>query len=195
MGPQVRPQLAARRTVVIASHGRFFVVRRFPFRHHGHFNFFLANACFNDPFFDPFLCRRFFFPNSLFLAQPLLVPYPIYADTAYSEPEQYVPTEQYQQPDLSGRIDRLTDEVERLREEQESAKNQQLTSQGKQAVEATPPRILVFRDGHRSEIQNYAVVGDTLWDLTEEHARKIPMSDLDLSASKKANADQGLDFP
>jgi hypothetical protein len=63
-------------------------------------------------------------------------------------------------------------------------------------MEPNPPvRILVFRDGHRSEIMNYAVVGDTLWALTEEHARKIPISDLDMSATKKANEDQGLQFP
>ena len=195
IGPQVRPQLGMRRTGAIVSRSRFFPVNRFPFRNRRQFNFFLANACFNHPFFDPLLCRRFLFRNSLLFAQPLLLPYPIYADTAYGEPEQYVPTEQDQASDLSGRIDRLTDEVERLREEQESAKNQQLPSQARQAVEPNPLRILVFRDGHRSEIQNYAVVGDTLWALTEEHAKKIPMSDLDLSATKKANADQGLEFP
>ena len=47
-----------------------FATRRLPFRHHRHFNFFLANACFIDPFFDPFLCRGFFLRNSLFL-EPL----------------------------------------------------------------------------------------------------------------------------
>lgn len=174
---------------------RTVVARRFPF-HQRHSNFFFANACLNDPFFDPFLCRRFLLRNSAFFVEPVFLPYPIYADASYEAPEQSGP-EQYQQSELTGTINRLTDEVEQLREEQESAKNQQQApNELKQVMEPNPPvRILVFRDGHRSEIMNYAVVGDTLWALTEEHARKIPISDLDMSATKKANEDQGLQFP
>lgn len=74
-----------------------------------------------------------------------------------------------------------------MREEQESAKNQQQAAlnEPKQAMKPNPPtRILVFRDGHRSEIMNYAVLRDTLWAVTEEHARKIPISDLDMSELK-----------
>jgi len=173
------------------------MVRRFPFHRRRHFNPFFANACFTNPFFAPFFCRQFFLGNSAFLAEPVFLPYPIYDDTSFEAPEESIPAEQYQQSELSGRIDQLTDEVERLRGEQESAKNQQQSlNEHKQAIEPnTPRRILVFRDGRHSEIQNYAVVGDTLWVLTEQHARKIPMSDLDMSATKKANEDQGLEFP
>jgi len=173
------------------------VVQRFPFHHRRHFNSFFANACFTDPLFDPFFCRRFFLRNSVFFAEPVFLPYPIYADASYGAPEESLRAEQHQQSELIGTIDRLADELERLREEQESAKNQQqAVNKHGQAMEPNPPtRILVFRDGHRCEIQNYAVVGDTLWALTEEHARKIPMPDLDMSATKKANEDQGLEFP
>jgi hypothetical protein len=201
-----RISTGARHTPVVPRSGgvpfrsfvrRTVVVQRFPFHHHRHFNFFFANACLTDPFFDPFFCRRFLLRNSAFFAEPVFLPYPIYADTSYGASEESVPAEQYQQSELSGRIDRLTDEVEQLREEQESAKNQQRAlNEQKQATEPNPPtRTLVFRDGHRGEIQNYAVVGDTLWALTAENARKIPMSDLDMSATKKANEDQGLQFP
>ena len=91
----------------------------------------------------------------------------------------------------------MTDAIETLREQQESGKTAQpQTSRQKQEFEASPPiRILVFRDGHRGEIHNYAVVGDTLWALTEERARRIPMADLDLNATIKANADRGIEFP
>jgi hypothetical protein len=54
--------------------------------------------------------------------------------------------------------------------------------------------ILVFRDGRRSEIQNYAIVGQTLWMLTEQRARKVSMSDLDVEATRKLNADRGVEF-
>jgi hypothetical protein len=199
-GPQARPGFSARRTGVTGARPlghRSFIVQRFPFRHHRHFSFFLANACFNDPFFDPFICRQFFFRQSRFFGEPLLLPYPVYAETSYAAPEQSVPGEEFEGADISGRIDRLTDEVERLREEQESAKNSEQTpGQGEQAAEANlPTRILVFRDGRRSEIQNYAMVGKILWVLTQERARKIPVSDLDMDATKKANADQGIEFP
>lgn len=143
IGPQVRPRFSVTRTGVIGTRPlghQSLMVRRFPFRHHRHFNFFLANACFNDPFFDPFLCRRFFLGNSLFLSQPLLLPYPIYADASYAEAEESVSIEEQRGADLSGSIDRLTDELERLREAQESAKYIQPTpSQNQQAVEAKPP--------------------------------------------------------
>jgi hypothetical protein len=197
--PPIHPGFSTGHTGMIRGRPlghRPFLVQRFPFRHHRRFNFFLANACSSDPFFDPFLCQRFF-RNSLFLAQPLFLPYPVYADTSYAAPEDSGSAEQYEQADLSARIDRLTDDVERLREQQESARNpQERPSQGNQAAEADPPtRILVFRDGHRSEIRNYAMVGNTLWVLTQERATKIAVSDLDMTATKKANADQGIEFP
>ena len=54
--------------------------------------------------------------------------------------------------------------------------------------------MLVFRDGHQSELQNYAIVGDTIFDLTENRSHKIPIADLDLAATRKANDARGVDF-
>ena len=56
------------------------------------------------------------------------------------------------------------------------------------------PSVLVFRDGHQLEVQNYAIVGDFLYDFTPGHARKVPLSQLDLPATVKANDDRGQDF-
>jgi hypothetical protein len=57
------------------------------------------------------------------------------------------------------------------------------------------PAILIFRDGHQAELLNYAIVGQTLYDLgTPFVARKIPLADLDLEATIKANQDRGVDF-
>ena len=50
------------------------------------------------------------------------------------------------------------------------------------------------RNGHRSEVQNYGIVGQTLWAFTEQHARKYPISDLDLPATKAANEKRGIEF-
>lgn len=61
--------------------------------------------------------------------------------------------------------------------------------------EPTPdPTGLVFKDGHQLEIRNYAVVSQTLYDLTPGHARKIALADLDLPATEKLNDDRGVTF-
>jgi hypothetical protein len=57
-----------------------------------------------------------------------------------------------------------------------------------------PDTVLVFRDEHKQEICNYAIVGQTLWNFTPQHTQKIPLSDLDLPATTKANDDRGLTF-
>lgn len=63
-----------------------------------------------------------------------------------------------------------------------------------QLVQPQDPSVLVFRDGHRLEIENYAIVGDALYDLTPGHVRRIALSQLDLAATVKANDDRGVDF-
>src|SRR5438270_497365 len=59
---------------------------------------------------------------------------------------------------------------------------------------SVPPTVLVFRDHHKKEVQNYAIVGQTLWNFSGGHTEKIPLSDLDLTATTKANDDRGLTF-
>ncbi len=71
-----------------------------------------------------------------------------------------------------------------------------------QAVSSEPPApepppvptVLVFRDGHQSEVENYAIFGQTLFDLTPGHRRKIALADLDLVATEKQNDDRGVTF-
>lgn len=61
-------------------------------------------------------------------------------------------------------------------------------------TEAAPATVLVFRDQHKQEVQNYAIVGQTLWNFAPQHTQKIPLSDLDLPATTKANDERGVDF-
>ena len=65
---------------------------------------------------------------------------------------------------------------------------------GSQPAQPQDPSVLVFRDGHQLQVQNYAIVGDMLYDFTPGHARKVPLSQLDLPATVKANDDRGVDF-
>jgi hypothetical protein len=57
-----------------------------------------------------------------------------------------------------------------------------------------PQTLLVFKDGHQLEVQNYAVIGDTLYDLTPGRHHKIALDELDLTSTAKQNDDRGIDF-
>lgn len=54
--------------------------------------------------------------------------------------------------------------------------------------------LLVFKDGHQVQIENYAIVGGTLYDLSAGQHHKFALSDLDLGATVRQNEDQGVDF-
>ena len=57
-----------------------------------------------------------------------------------------------------------------------------------------PQTVLVFKDGHQLEVANYAIVGSTLYDLTDGRHHKIGLAELDLTATAKQNDDRGIDF-
>lgn len=61
-------------------------------------------------------------------------------------------------------------------------------------VAAQPATVLVFKDGHHSDVLNYAIVGDTLFDFGSGRTKKILLADLDLPATRKLNDDRGVDF-
>jgi hypothetical protein len=56
------------------------------------------------------------------------------------------------------------------------------------------PTLLIFKDGRKVELENYAIVGDTLFDLTPGHTRKVAVADLDLDSTRKQNDDRGVSF-
>jgi hypothetical protein len=103
----------------------------------------------------------------------------------------------------------LADEVQRLRQEIEQLRLElsllavRQASPPPVAVAPVPPEsprpvtptTLVFRDGHRQTVLNYAIVGETFWALDEKVAVKIPLSELDLDATQKENRSQGVRFP
>ena len=57
-----------------------------------------------------------------------------------------------------------------------------------------PSTVLVYKDGHQSEIVNYAIVGETLYELSDGRAKKVALAELDLSATEKQNDERGVDF-
>jgi hypothetical protein len=104
-------------------------------------------------------------------------------------------------------------EEQQMRQQQEQPDNNQATGQngpdqdayarpplrprssfGEDNASPVPATVLVFRDQHKEEVQNYAIVGPTLWNFAPQHTEKIPLTDLDLTATTKANEDRGVTF-
>lgn len=90
---------------------------------------------------------------------------------------------------------------QRMRQQEEADGDQDLYSRsappvGDQEENApiVPAMVLVFRDQHKQEVRNYAIVGQTLWSFAAQRNEKIPLADLDLAATIKANDDRGLTF-
>ena len=63
-----------------------------------------------------------------------------------------------------------------------------------QEVAEQPETVLVFKDGHQLEISNYAIVGSTLYDLSQGRTHKVALAELDLAATVKQNDSRGVDF-
>jgi hypothetical protein len=63
-----------------------------------------------------------------------------------------------------------------------------------QPVADQPSTVLVFKDGHQVQVRNYAIVGKTLYDLSDGRTLKIQLADLDVPATVKQNDDRGISF-
>jgi len=61
-------------------------------------------------------------------------------------------------------------------------------------LESLDPTTLVFKDGHKLEVANYAIIGPTLFDMTPGHSRKVPLVSLDLEATRRTNDEHGVTF-
>ena len=66
--------------------------------------------------------------------------------------------------------------------------------QVEQPVAEQPPTVLVFKDGHQQQVVNYAIVGNTLYDLSGGRTRRVALAELDLTATVKQNDQRGVDF-
>jgi hypothetical protein len=62
-----------------------------------------------------------------------------------------------------------------------------------------PPTVLIFRDGHREQIPEYAIVGSTLYATgnywqSGQWTKNIQLSALDIPATIQANHASGVNF-
>lgn len=111
----------------------------------------------------------------------------------------------YRQLDIADRWNQQNLEQQRMmRQEEEdgdqdayaprSSERRPAYDSASQPEEPAPATVLVFRDQHREEISNYAIVGQTLWSYSVPRTKKIPLADLDVAATEKANDDRGVAF-
>jgi hypothetical protein len=100
----------------------------------------------------------------------------------------------YVAADQQREIDRLSEEVARLRAERELDAARNSAPQPPPKAQIRAETVLVYRNHHTEEIENYAIVGKTLWVFTEQRSRKIPIAELDVPATTKANDARGIDF-
>lgn len=145
--------------------------------------------------------RGAFFPG---YSSMYAVPYPVYVDPGYYNSPADMPAaaaDQFPEEEYRGGptiFDRRGPGPSRRDEfansaPPEPAHNSPPSAPPEPAADQ-PQTLLVFKDGRQLEVQNYAIVGDTLVDLTEGHRRKVPVADLDVEATAKQNDDRGIDF-
>jgi hypothetical protein len=165
-------------------------------RSFGGFGGFGQTRCLADPYhMGSILCRPYREHEGLYYSQPWFMPSLWYMPTEYQSAEQTSAPLPEQDNAVVSQLQKLTDEVEQLQEERASREESRPPAFAPGAsVEAKPAAILVYRDGHRSEVQNYAVLGQTLWVFADQATRRIPLTDLDLDATKKLNDERGVDF-
>jgi hypothetical protein len=160
---------------------------------------------FNFPWYlgGPFVVESDLFYRPFSWAAPIypapIVPAPIYLAPLYT-PSPYIAVKQAKSitlnrvEELSYRLGRLTKEIERMR--REGRQTPQPAPESAPSLETTVlPTILVFRDGRRMEIQDYAIADQTLWVFMERGSTRIPITDLDLEMTRDVNAERGVRFP
>lgn len=126
--------------------------------------------------------------------------YPVYSYPAYSYPVAESSSRydsdldySYQQKRNMEELDRLEDRVTRL-EDQRAAANVPRPPQYEAQVKSASPIVLIFRDKHSQEAENYAIVGQTIWLFNEKRATRVPLSEIDTAATERANQDRGIDL-
>ena len=62
----------------------------------------------------------------------------------------------------------------------------------KPEADNSPATVFIFKDGHKIETRNFAIMGTTLYDMSGPSLRKVPLTDLDTEATMKANDDNGI---
>ena len=126
----------------------------------------------------------------------------------WNQDDQQFDQDYYNQYQIANEMNQQSLEQQRMWHEEEQAGDQDAYApQRPESAAADPPQrpepegqpiisptVLVFRDQHREEVHNYAIVGNTLWNFAPAKTQKIALAQLDLPATEKVNEDRGVTF-
>ena len=126
----------------------------------------------------------------------------------WNQDDQQFDNDYYRQYDMANEMNAQSLEQQRMfREEEQAGDQDAYAPQRPERATADPalrpepegqsiisPTVLVFRDQHRQEVNNYAIVGNTLWNFVPAHTQKIALAQLDVPATEKVNEDRGVTF-
>ncbi|MBZ5721769.1 MAG: hypothetical protein LAO03_15430 [Acidobacteriia bacterium] len=134
-----------------------------------------------------------FFPLAVY---PYGVPYPVAVPVEVEPEEEYSGGPTVFDRRGSGRYasDRYEDREVREGHDAAETPSEPVAHAEPAPVADQPKTLLIFKDGHHLEVDNYAIIGETLFDLSEGHRRKVPLADLNLAETAKQNDDRGVDF-
>lgn len=134
---------------------------------------------------------------------------PVYASSEYRRDDYQTEQLSRQLYDLSSEVRQLREQNDQLRYDLErryaSPPQSETEPEAQRPLRARPdsraetrsvgpPTVIVLEDGRRLETRSYAITGQTLWILSPDRAQKIPLSQLNVDETRKANAARGLEF-
>ena len=153
-----------------------------------------ASCLLNPSFSGSFYCRQYYSGRPSLGFEPV---YPSWLPTTGYETDEPAPASAEPEPDpLAAQVGNLAAEVEMMREDQAARDSRGARAPQSPAAseEKLPKTLLVYRDGHQTEVQNYAILGKTLWVFTDQTTRQVPLTGLDLAATQHVNGERGVDF-
>jgi hypothetical protein len=161
------------------------------------FGGFGVTRCLSDPYnFGGITCRQYFPHQQQFLSQPWFMPSYWYFPSDYPQVAEMPAPAPEPDNSLVSQVKKLSDEVEQLREEEADRAASAAPAVAPQAREEEKPlpAVLVYRDGHQNEVQNYAILGQTLYVFAGQTTKRIQLADLNLEATEKLNEERGVVF-
>jgi len=163
------------------------------------FRFTFGHSCWANPIFCRGRFGRRFFPWYAGYYPFAYYPYDgLGYDYRYeaqpTDSSVHVPTPTSYNEELQASVESLSNQVADLREELVRQREVQSSPANPPNQDKSTPTVLIFHDGRRIEAENYAVAGKTLWIFNELRARKYPVSDLNMEATRNANEERGLSF-
>jgi hypothetical protein len=154
-----------------------------------------ASCLLNPSYSGSAYCRQYYSGTPSLGFEPV---YPAWFPTVGDEMDETPPpvVAPEEDPQLAAQVGNLTEAVEMMRHDQAAHDMRDVASPEPPPVpeEKPPATVLVYRDGHRTEIQDYAILGKMLWVFTGQRTQLVPLADLDLAASERVNEDRGVDF-